>query len=193
MRCGMIGVWMGIAAQAAAATPTFNEDIVPILQQHCQVCHRAGEIAPMSLLTYAQTRPWAKAIKVAVATGTMPPWFADPQHGHFSNDRRLTAEQIRRIVSWVDAGAPEGDPKSAPPPVVWKDGWNIRPDEIFQMPDAFPVPATGTLDYVYIVIPTGFPKDTWITAAEVRPSAPEMVHHAIAVIRPPGSQWMKDA
>jgi hypothetical protein len=183
-----------LAATAAfAAEPTFHRDIVPILQKNCQVCHRPGEIAPMPLLTYEQTRPWAKAIKVAVATGTMPPWFADPRYGHFSNDRRLTAEEIRRIVSWVDAGAPEGDPKEAPAPAVWKDGWNIRPDEIFQMPDAFPVPAKGILDYVYIVIPTGFTKDTWVTAAELRPSAPAVVHHAIAIIRPPGSRWMKDA
>jgi hypothetical protein len=182
---------MGVAA--FAADPTFHRDILPILQKNCQSCHRAGEIGPMPLLTYEQTRPWAKAIKVAVATGKMPPWFADPQYGHFANDRRLSAEEVRKIVSWVDSGAPEGDPKEAPPPVAWKEGWNIRADEIFQMPDAFPVPAKGTLDYVYIVIPTGFTKDTWVTAAEVRPSAPAVVHHAIAVIRPPGSRWMKDA
>jgi hypothetical protein len=178
---------------ALAAGPTFHRDILPILQTHCQVCHRPGEIAPMPFSTYEQTRPWAKAIKVAVATGKMPPWFADPKYGHFANDRRLNAEDVSKMISWVDAGAPPGDPEDAPAPVAWNDGWNIRPDAVFQMPDAFPVPAKGTLGYVYIVIPTGFVKDAWVTAAEVRPSAPAVVHHAIAVIRPPGSQWMKDA
>src|SRR5262249_24259027 len=151
------------------------------------------EIAPMPFVTYEQTRPWAKAIKAAVATGRMPPWFADPQYGQFANDRWLNAQEVRKIVAWVDAGAPEGDAKDQPPPVAWKDDWNIWPDEIFQMPDSFRVPSSGTLDYIYIVIPTGFTKDTWVTAAEVRPSAPAVVHHVIAVVRPPGSQWMKDA
>jgi hypothetical protein len=191
MRWLITGVWLGTAA--FASDPTFSRDILPILQKNCQVCHRPGEIAPMPFVTYEQTRPWAKAIKAAVATGRMPPWFADAQYGQFANDRRLNAEEVRKIVDWVNAGAPEGDSKDQPPPVAWKDGWNIRPDEIFQMPDPFRVPSSGTLDYVYIVIPTGFTKDTWVTAAEVRPSAPAVVHHSIAVVRPPGSQWMKDA
>jgi Copper type II ascorbate-dependent monooxygenase, C-terminal domain len=191
MRWLVPGLLLGTAS--FAADPTFNRDVLPILQKNCQICHRPGEIAPMPFLTYEETRPWAKAIKVAVATGKMPPWYADPRYGHFVNDRRLNAGEVQRLVSWVDAGAPEGEPQDKPAPVAWKDGWNIRPDEIFQMPDAFPIPAKGTLDYVYIVIPTGFTKDTWVTAAEVRPSAPSVVHHAIAVIRPPGSQWMKDA
>jgi hypothetical protein len=191
MREMILGLSMGTVAVAAG--PTFHRDILPILQKNCQVCHRPGEIAPMPFLTYEQTRPWAKAIKIAVATGKMPPWFADPKYGHFANDRRLGAEEVRKMISWVDAGAPPGDPEDAPTPVAWNDGWNIRPDKVFQMPDAFPVPAKGTLDYVYIVIPTGFTKDTWVTAAEVRPSSPAVVHHAIAVLRPPGSQWMKDA
>ena len=183
------------AAWAAdpAAPVTFNKDVLPILQKNCQACHRPGEIGPMPLLTYEGVRPWAKAIKAAVATRKMPPWFADPRYGHFMNDRRLSDRDAQKIVGWVDAGAPEGDAKAKPAPVKWSEGWNIKPDSIFQMPDSYTIPATGTLDYIYIVIPTGFTRDTWVAAAEIRPSARSVVHHAIAVVRPPGSQWMKDA
>ena len=191
MRCLLAGLLIGTSALAAEVT--FNKDVLPIFQKNCQSCHRPGEIGPMPLLTYDDARPWAKAIKVAVLTRKMPPWGADPQYGHFMNDRRLGDGDIRKITSWVDAGAPEGDPKDKPAAVQWTEGWNIRADQIFQMPDPFPIPASGALDYVYIVIPTGFTQDTWVTAAEVRPSARSAVHHAIAVVRPKGSQWMKDA
>lgn len=182
-----------IPAAVLAAAPTFNKDVLPVLQKNCQGCHRPGEIGPMPLLTYEGVRPWAKAIRQSVATGKMPPWFADPKYGHFANDRRLNPDDVRTIEAWVDAGAPEGDAKDKPAPVRWTEGWNIRADEIFQMPDAFKVPATGNLDYIYIVLPTGFTKDTWVTAAEVRPSARAVVHHVLAVVRPPRSQWMKEA
>ena len=196
MRVLLAGVWFGAAALAAGSETmpvTFYRDILPILQKNCQSCHRPGEIGPMPLETYAQARPWAKAIKTAVATRKMPPWFADPNVGHFRNDRRLSEQEIRAIDAWVDGGVPEGDRKDAPPAPVRRAGWNIRPDEIFQMPDPYQVPAKGTLDYVYIVIPSGFTRDTWVTAAEIRPGAPAVVHHATAVVRPPGSPWMKDA
>ena len=188
-------LWLSVAALvpgAASTIPTFNQDVLPILQKNCQVCHRPGEIGPMPLLTFDQTRPWAKAIKQAVLNKTMPPWFADPQYGRFANDRSLDTGDIAKIVSWVNAGAPEGSSK-APTPIHWTSGWNIQTDAIFQMPDPYLIPATGTLEYVYIVIPTHFTKDTWVTAAEVRPGARAAVHHAIAVVRPPGSQWMKEA
>lgn len=184
---------LAYGAGAGPPTVTFNKDILPIFQKNCQSCHRPGEIGPMPLLTYESTRPWAKAIKLQVLERKMPPWFADPRYGHFQNDRRLSEAEIRKIVAWVDAGAPEGDAKDRPSPVEWQEGWNIQPDEIFQMPDPYTVPATGTLDYVYVVIPTGFTQDTWVTAAELRPSARSVVHHVLAVVRPPGSQWMKDA
>jgi hypothetical protein len=123
----------------------------------------------------------------------MPPWLADPRYGHFSNDGRLNDEEIQKLVAWVDATAPEGDAKDKPAPIQWTEGWNIRPDLVLQMPDPYGIPATGTLKYIYIVIPTGFTTDTWVNAAEIRPSARSVVHHIIAVVRPPGSQWMKDA
>jgi hypothetical protein len=181
------------AADSASVQPTFYKDILPIFQKNCQVCHRPGEIGPMPLLDYEHTRPWAKAIKAAVLSRKMPPWLADPQYGHFANDRRLSDRDIRTIEAWVNAGAPAGDLKDKHLAAEWRDGWNIRPDQVFQMPDPYIVPATGSLPYTYIVIPTGFTRDTWVTAAEIRPGARSAVHHMLAVVRPPGSQWMKDA
>src|SRR5689334_16929416 len=126
MRFSLAGL-IGIAAWAApnSSSPvstTFNKDVLPILQKNCQECHRPGEVAPMSLLTYTDARPWAKAIKAAVLSKNMPPWFAEPQGVHtFSNDRRLSAADLNSLVSWVDNGAPEGDAKDAPPPVKFQD------------------------------------------------------------------------
>ena len=108
-------VLMMSAEASAAAVATFNRDVLPILQQNCQTCHRPGNIAPMSFLTYETTRPWAKAMKAAVIARKMPPWFADPQYGHFSNDRSMKQEDIDAIVQWADNGAQQGDPKDAPP------------------------------------------------------------------------------
>src|SRR5579864_4972952 len=107
MRCLLAGLLLGGLAFAAPEV-TFNKDVLPVLQKNCQVCHRPGEIGPSSFLTYESTRPWAKAIKTAVLTRKMPPWFADPRYGHFANDRRLDAGDIQKIAAWVDAGAPEG-------------------------------------------------------------------------------------
>src|SRR5438105_7382439 len=106
---------------------TFTKDVLPILQKNCQSCHRPGEIAPMSFLTYKDTRPWAKAMKEAVVSRQMPPWFVDPGYGHFANDRRLSDAEIKAISAWAEAGAPEGDPKDKPAPVTFQDGWNIKP------------------------------------------------------------------
>src|ERR1700682_71506 len=107
------------ATPALTAEITFNKDVLPILQKNCQVCHRPGEVGPMAFLTYEGTRPWAKAMKEAVLTKKMPPWFADPQYGHYANDRRLNEPDINTLVAWVDAGAPEGDAKDKPTPVQW--------------------------------------------------------------------------
>src|SRR6202521_2127106 len=120
-----------VAGTQAAESPSFHKEVLPILQKNCQSCHRPGQIAPMSFLTYESTRPWAKAIKVAVATKKMPPWFADPQYGHFANDRSLKQADIDTIVQWADSGAPAGDPRDAPAPIAWPaDGWQIKPDII---------------------------------------------------------------
>ncbi len=187
----------GVAAIAAntGSTPvTFHKDVQPILQKNCQSCHRVGEAAPMAFGSYKEVRPYAKAIKSAVVLKKMPPWYADSHYGKFSNERSLNENEIKTLVAWADGGAVEGNPKDAPAPVKFTDGWQItRPDQVFQMPVAFDVPASGTLEYNYLVLPTGFTKDTWVQEAEVRPGNRQVVHHVIAFIRPPGSQWLKDA
>src|SRR5215471_3173217 len=104
-------------------TATFNKDILPILQRNCQTCHRPGEVAPMSFLSYDSTRPWAKAIKEAVLSKKMPPWFADPRYGGFRNDPNLNEIEIRTLAAWADSGAPEGEAEDRPVPVEWPEGW----------------------------------------------------------------------
>jgi hypothetical protein len=187
----------GCAAMAVAATTnepaTFNRDVLPVLQKQCQSCHRPGEVAPMSLLTFQEARPWAKAIKAAVLAKKMPPWFADASHGHFQNERRLTDTEVKALVSWADNGAPEGNGKDKPAPVQWTQGWNIKPDVTLEMANAFDVPASGIIEYQYIVVPTHFEKDMWVTAAEVRPGNRAVMHHVIVYVRPPGSPYLKDA
>ena len=131
-----------MAAQVSSSPVTFNKDVLPILQKNCQSCHRPGQIAPMSFLSYKEVRPWAKAMKTAVASRKMPPWFADTQYGHLTNDRSLKQSDIDAIVKWADSGATEGDAADAPAPIQWPaEGWQIRPDIIVQGP-AFNVPAS---------------------------------------------------
>ncbi len=188
-----IAASMNVALAANAAPATFNKDVLPILEKHCQECHRPGEMAPMSLLGYTEARPWAKAIKAAVVTEKMPPWFADPNYGHFANDRTLTKAEIDTLVSWADNGALEGDQKDAPPPRTFHDGWNIQPDMIIEMPKEFHVAATGTINYQNILVTAHFDQDTWVVAAEMRAGNPKVVHHMRAIVRPPGSTWMSKA
>jgi hypothetical protein len=190
---GMLPIIAGVIAVTAQpnSAVTFHRDVVPILQKGCQECHRSGEIGPMSLISYRETRPWAKAIKEAVRSRKMPPWFADRSIGKFKNDNSLTQSEIELISAWVDAGAPEGDPKQAPPPVQFLEGWTIgKPDVIVEVPIEYEVPATGTIEYTYVVVPSGFKEDKWIAQAEVRPSNRSVVHHSQVVVRPPGSKWL---
>jgi hypothetical protein len=194
LRIVLAGCLTGIAALAASrAAVTFNKDVLPILQKNCQSCHRPGEVAPMSLLSYQEARPWAKAIKNAVVTRKMPPWFADPNYRHFSNDRTLSASDIDTLVAWVDNGAAEGDAKDKPAPLTFEDGWNIKPDMIVEMPQDFKLPATGTINYQYIRVKGNFTEDLWVQSAEMRPGNPAVLHHGKAWVVPPGSRWMADA
>lgn len=175
----------------AAPQVTFYKDVLPILQKNCQSCHRPGEATPMSFLTYKDTRPWAKAIRTAVLSKKMPPWFADPHTGSFSNDRSLRQADIDTLAHWADTGASEGNAKTAPAPLAFVEGWNIgKPDVILEMPSDYDVPATGTVEYTYFQIPTGFTEDRWIQMAEARPGNRAVVHHLIAFIREPGSNWL---
>ncbi|HYM06147.1 MAG TPA: thiol-disulfide isomerase [Terriglobales bacterium] len=200
-RLGLIVTFVAASALVATAAPptenpapTFYKDILPLLQDHCQSCHRPGEVAPMSLVTYEQTRPWAPAIAKAVQGGMMPPWFADPRFGHFSNDPSLTPQQIATTLAWVAAGAPAGDPHDAPAPPRWTEGWNIaKPDVVLPMPKPVAIPANGDVEYTYEIVPTHFTEDKWIQMAEVHPSSPQYVHHAVVYIRPPDSRWLRHA
>ena len=196
MRLFLMPLCFAALAAAAENQVTFNKDVLPIVQEHCQECHRPNQIGSMSLLTYQEARPWAKAIKTAVLARKMPPWFADPNYGHFMEEgaRRLSQHEIDTIAAWVDHGALEGDPKDKPAPREFSaEGWSIKPDLVFAMPRAYPIPAKGTIEYTEVVIPTGFTKDTWVSAAEILPSNRGYVHHMQAFIRPPGSTWLKEA
>jgi len=193
LRGSLAGLAMGITALAASnsAPVTFNKDVLPILQKNCQGCHRPGELAPMSFLSYSETRPWAKAMKQAVVTKKMPPWFAEK--GHFANDRTLTDDEISTLARWADNGAPEGDAKDRPAPLAFHDGWNIQPDLIVEMPKEFLVAASGTINYQNFLVKVNFPEDRWVVAAEMRPGNPKVVHHGRVIVRPPTSTWMAKA
>ena len=174
--------------------PTFYRDVVPILQQHCQQCHRAGEIGPMPLVTYDDVKQYATKIDRMTSSRQMPPWFADPTIGKFANDPSLTPQQIATLSRWAGLGAPAGDPHDAPPPRAWTDGWNIRqPDVEIQMTKPVEIPASGMVDYTYEIVPTGFTEDRWIQMSELRPPARGNVHHAVVYIRPPNSKWLRGA
>ncbi len=150
-------------AQAAPDAPTFSKDVAPVLYKHCTTCHRPGEIAPMSLLTYEQTRPWARSIRDNVVNGVMPPWHADPAHGKWVNDRRMTAQEKDVIVRWVDAGAPQGNARDLPPAPVYAEGWTIgQPDAVVTMEKEYAVPAQGEVEYQYFEMQTNFTEDKWI-------------------------------
>jgi hypothetical protein len=179
---------------AQGRTPTFYKDVAPILDAHCQSCHRPGEIAPMSLITYQQVRPWAKAMRQAVITKQMPPWFAVKGIGKFSNDPSLSDAEIETISKWAEKGAPAGRVEDAPPAHSWTHGWNIAsPTHIIEMPKAVSIPAKGDVEYTYEIVPTHFAKDTWVHMAEIRPSSRQNVHHAVVYIRPPQSKWLRHA
>jgi hypothetical protein len=192
----VIGILTAVAAMAAPATlsnVTFNKDVLPVLQKNCQTCHRPGEVAPMSLLTYQDARPYAKAIKTAVLQKKMPPWSADPKVGHFSNERRLTDQEINLLVAWSDNGAVEGDAKDRPAAVQFSSGWQIKPDVVVEMSKDQEIPATGIIDNYYVIVKGNFTEDTWLTAAEVRPSNRGVVHHMRVWVRPPDSHWLEGA
>jgi Copper type II ascorbate-dependent monooxygenase, C-terminal domain len=172
---------------------TFTKDVAPIVQAHCQSCHRPGEGTPFSLLTYESAKPWAKDIKKMVETRAMPPWFDDGTTEKFENKRSLTQDQINTIVDWVNSGAPKGDPKDMPAPLSFVEGWTIpKPDVVYQLPHPFSIPATGVMQYQYVIIPSGFTKDTWVQDVEAAPTDRSVVHHIVAYVRAPGSNYFKD-
>lgn len=190
------GIFLTGVVALAAPDPskvTFNKDVLPILQKNCQSCHRPGEVAPMSLLTFSDTRPWAKAIKAAVVSKKMPPWMAEASVNHYKNDRTLSAEDIATLSAWADNGSPEGDAKDKPAALTFQDGWNLKPDIIVEMPKPFQLPASGTINYKFVLVKTNFPQDMWVQSAEMRPGNPKVLHHGKVWVRPPGSRWLENA
>lgn len=160
---------------------TYTKDVARILQAKCQTCHRPGAAGPFPLLTYEDAARHARMIREVTAERRMPPWHADPRHGKFANDRRLAPEEVATLAAWVEAGTPRGDAKDLPEPVKWADGWSHgKPDVVFTMPEAFHVPADGTLPYQNFFVDTNFTEDKWVRAAEARPGVPGVVHHVVA-------------
>jgi hypothetical protein len=173
----------------AQTVPTFAKDVAPIFYSKCVECHRPTMFAPMSLVKFDDARPWAKSIRNRVATRTMPPWGADPTHGVFKNDPRLSDKEIATILAWVDGGAPKGDDSEMPKLPAFAEGWTIgTPDAVFEMKETFQIPATGTIEYQYLRIPTNLTEDKWLAAIEIKPQARAHVHHVIAYTQPAGEK-----
>jgi len=175
-----------MAAQAGAQrTVTFTKDVAPILQRSCQECHRPGSIAPMSLLTYEDARPWARSIKVKVSGREMPPWFIDRNIGiqKFKGDPSLSDAEVALIAKWVDAGAPMGNPADMPRPKTFgdQDKWKMgTPDIVIKMPKPYKLAATGPDNFVDVLVDPGFKEDVYVSAIETKPLANgfRVIHHA---------------
>ncbi|HEY3840330.1 MAG TPA: cytochrome c [Bryobacteraceae bacterium] len=190
LACGLL------SAASLPSSPTFYKDVAPILNAHCVQCHRPGEIAPMSLTGYDQVRPWASAIKEAVLMKAMPPWPSDAPAGHFSNDWRLTDQQVEIIRRWADASAPAGNRADAPPAQNFTDAWKLgEPSVVLTLPKPQQIAGNGQDLWKFIVFEKTFEHDTWIRGLEIRPGNREVVHHAnIAIVTPVGSgpaDWSK--
>lgn len=170
----------GAPSGGSAPTPTFAKDVAPILYKNCTACHRPGEIAPMSLLTYEDARPYAKAIRDEVGEGHMPPWHADVPAGTFENERRLTDDERKTLLAWAAGGAPKGNSKDLPSPPEYPEGWTIgKPDLILEMQEDYKIPANGTVNYEYFYIPSNFTEAKYVQAVEVRPGNRSVVHHVL--------------
>ena len=184
--CGAAVISGQAQAPQAGDVPTFSKDIAPILYANCTGCHRPGEIAPMSLLTYAEARPWAQAISRRVGDGSMPPWHADAPLDTFANERRLTPAQKELIARWAAGGAPQGDPALLPKAPTLAEGWRIgTPDQVFELPEAYSVPSEGTIEYENFYVPTGFTEAKWVQAIEARPGNRTLVHHILVYYQAP--------
>lgn len=189
LACGIAST--GSANSKSTKEVTFTRDVAPIFYKNCSECHRAGEVAPFSLMTYKEARPWGKSIREKVAEGIMPPWHADPAHGKFKNDRRLSAQEKATIISWVDTGMKEGNAKDLPPAPKFVEGWNIGKPDVVLTAREYEVPAEGTINYQYFMIPTNFKEDKWVQAAEIRPGNRSVLHHVIAFVAEPGEMLKK--
>jgi mono/diheme cytochrome c family protein len=198
MLCFCVPLTLGVAdlyaERQAQTAPTFYRDVLPILQGHCQVCHRAGGIAPMALETYAEARKFAVAIRTMTQARAMPPWFAEKGIGKFSNDPSLSDTEIALLAAWASTGARPGNPADAPPAKKWAERWTIpEPDVTVGMREGVKIPARGEVDYTYEIVPTHFTEGKWVQASEILPGMAENVHHAVVYVRPPESRWLRHA
>ncbi|HZS07283.1 MAG TPA: hypothetical protein VFD58_20770 [Blastocatellia bacterium] len=165
---------------------TFARHVAPIFQKRCEECHRQGGVAPMSLVTYEESRPWARAIREKVVSREMPPFHAAGQIGRYRNDPRLTDEEIATITKWVDGGAPQGNPKEMPAPHVWKSEWvNGEPDLVVKVRQPYTVKASAKDQYAFFVFDYVFPEDIWIRSVDTKPGNLKVVHHANTHLVPP--------
>jgi peroxiredoxin len=171
---------------------TYTKHVAAILQKNCQECHRPGQVGPMSLLSYEDALGWAESIREVVEERIMPPWYADPRHGQFSNDRSLSKEDRDTLLAWIKQDCPKGDPNHLPPARKFPQGWSIgQPDVVFSMSDPFTVPAKGGkngIRYQYFQVDTNFDEDRWIQAAEARPGNRAVVHHIIVYVQKSGER-----
>lgn len=172
------------AQQPTATAPTFSKDVAPILYKHCASCHRPGEIAPMSLMTYEQARPYAKAIANAVANRTMPPWHAEAPAGTFHNERSLSDREREVLIAWPAGGALNGDPHDLPSQPTFIEGWSLgKPDVVLEMLEDYRLPAKGTIQYEWFYIPTNFSEPKLVKSIEIRPGNRAAVHHVLMYYR----------
>jgi len=177
---------IGSGAVSDAAV-TFNHDVAPVLYRNCTYCHRPGEAAPFSLLSYQDAQKKGKTIAKVTASHTMPPWKAEAASYAYRDERRLTDEQIALLQAWVKDGMPEGDPAEKPEPPKFASGWQLgEPDLVVEMPSAYHVPPDGPDIYRNIAVPSGLTEDKWVTAIDMRPSARAVVHHVLYFADPSG-------
>jgi len=175
------------ASGTGAKDVTFSKDVAPIFYKNCAVCHKPNDIAPMSLMTFKESRPWARSIKEKVINREMPPWSPDPQYGEFTNDHRMSQKDVDTVVAWVDQGAKEGNPKDLPvAPEFARGGWEVgKPDAVLEMQEEHTINPNDPDNYINFFIPTNFKEDVWIQAAEIQPGNKRVVHHVIAFIQSP--------
>lgn len=175
-------------------TVTYTKHIAKIINSRCVECHRDGELAPFTLTSYEDLMGWEDTICEVIEENRMPPWFANPEHGTFHNDARLSKEEKELIYQWVENGMPEGDPADLPTPPTFTKGWRIpKPDQVFKMDDKpFTVKAQGTIDYKHFMVDPGWDEDKYISAAEARPDNKSVVHHILVYILPPGERRRRD-
>ena len=182
------------ASAVAEQAPTFSEHIAPVVHAKCSGCHRDGQAAPFTLMTYPQVKKRARQIAEVTADRVMPPWHADRGVVDYANDRSLSDEEVALFARWLEAGAPEGDPDKTPAPPVFPEGWQLdEPDLIAEMPEAYEVPAEGPDQYRNFVIPLNLEEDTWVNAIEYRPGAPSAVHHVLYFLDTRGEARKHDA